>query len=176
MKAFDIRYNELGGEIVKAWAERSIEKHQAFEPYKLEWGEDKSLKRITHRRSGFVTNIPDDISITRAYKYLHPSSERMAALKQNNLRNYLCSDFFDPGMENGPQAAVLDKKGKVLKTIFSRAAAQVHEQDSAAVAPALAVPALHDHSKVRKAQALEKAREKLAATPAKRARIVEFST
>lgn len=93
LKAFDLRYSDLGVETIEALGLRWLkEQNIRYDwsiggQYILGCGSDV-LETITHRRSGFTVKVEDGLAITPKYKLMNPSSEKGAVLKLSAVRCY----------------------------------------------------------------------------------------
>lgn len=179
------RYESLGGETVRQWAQRCLTGgDKACESidwtvagaYRIIW-EGGLIRALVHRRSGTRADVPDGLVLDRTFSLHFPTSEKAACLKKGSLQTYVCFEFFGQGqhLAMGGQPW-LDKKGKQLKQLVAAAVEQART-DRAEAAEATApvdVGSLTDHAAERKKRALELARVTMAQRP-KKSRTVDFA-
>lgn len=94
--------------------------------YKYEFDEDGFLKVVQHRLLGKWGEVPKDLKIDRPFVLEFPASDEKACLAKGALRRYLCCNFFGPSEDGAaPHEQHLDRKGFVLKGLFTKAAEEI---------------------------------------------------
>lgn len=123
-------------------------------------------------RSGVEVAVPAYISIRDDWQVHNPYSDISAQVRKGPVTTTLASLFVEG---SAPHLHLMDKKGKVMASLFAEAERSLREKQKSAGARAdVEGVKLVDHQQKRKAEALDKARAALKKKPDKRKRSFSF--